>query len=55
MIFPFYIRLGPWQIHPHWVFESLAYLIGFRLYLWQRARAGDFDLGDDVDGHVFVL
>ena len=39
--FPFYIRLGSWQIHPHWVFESLAYLVGFRLYLWQRARAGD--------------
>ena len=25
----------------HWVFESLAYLAGFRLYLWLRARSGD--------------
>ena len=25
----------------HFVFETLAYLTGFRLYLWQRRRAGD--------------
>jgi phosphatidylglycerol:prolipoprotein diacylglycerol transferase len=39
--FPIYIHLGPLALHPHWVFESLAYVLGFRLYLWQRARRGD--------------
>lgn len=28
----------PW----HFVFESLAYCVAFRLYLWERRRAGDF-------------
>ena len=41
MTFPVYIPIGPWAIHAHWVFESLSYLIGFRLYLWLRARRGD--------------
>ncbi len=41
MSFPFYFRLGPLSVHSHWVFESLAYLIGFQLYRWQRARRGD--------------
>jgi phosphatidylglycerol:prolipoprotein diacylglycerol transferase len=39
--FPVYIPFGPWQLHPHVVFETLAYFIGFRLYLWQRRRRGD--------------
>jgi phosphatidylglycerol---prolipoprotein diacylglyceryl transferase len=25
----------------HWLFETLAYIVGFRLYLWQRRRRGD--------------
>jgi phosphatidylglycerol---prolipoprotein diacylglyceryl transferase len=41
MTFPVYIPVGPWQLHPHFVFETLAYFIGFRLYLWQRRRDGD--------------
>jgi phosphatidylglycerol---prolipoprotein diacylglyceryl transferase len=41
MTFPVYIPLGPWQLHPHVVFETLAYFIGFRVYLWQRRRQGD--------------
>ena len=41
MTFPVYVTLGPFRLHPHWVFESLAYLLGFRLYLWLRSRAGD--------------
>ncbi len=40
-LFPFYFRLGSLPIHPHWVFESLAYFIGFRLYLRLRAKSGD--------------
>jgi prolipoprotein diacylglyceryltransferase len=39
--FPVYIPVGPWRLHPHAVFETLAYFVGFRLYLWQRRRIGD--------------
>lgn len=39
--FPVYIPLGPWLLHPHAVFETLAYFIGFRLYLLLRRRQGD--------------
>jgi len=31
--FPVYLWIGPWQIHPHLFFESLAYAIAFRLVL----------------------
>ena len=41
MIFPVGIPIGPWVIHPHVFFETLAYLVGFRLYLWFRRRNGD--------------
>ena len=33
MDFPVYLPIGSWQIHPHFLFESLAYLIAFRLVL----------------------
>lgn len=33
MQFPVYIWIGSWRIHPHFVFESLAYAIAFRLVL----------------------
>jgi prolipoprotein diacylglyceryltransferase len=38
MTFPYYIHLGPVTLHPHLAFESLAYFIGFRLYLWTRSK-----------------
>jgi prolipoprotein diacylglyceryltransferase len=41
MSFPFYVPLGPLRLHPHFVFESLAYLVGYRVYLKQRKRSGD--------------
>ena len=41
MTFPVYIPVGPWQLHPHVVFEALAYFLGFRIYLWQRRHHGD--------------
>jgi phosphatidylglycerol:prolipoprotein diacylglycerol transferase len=47
MQFPVYLRIGPLQIHPHWVFETLAYVIAFRLYLVLRRRQGDV-LDDDA-------
>ena len=40
--FPVWISIGPLRLHPHWVFEALAYAVGFRLYLWNRRRRGDF-------------
>ncbi len=33
MEFPVYLSLGAWRIHPHLLFESLAYAIAFRLVL----------------------
>lgn len=39
--FPVAIPIGPWALGPHIVFETLAYLVGFRLYLWRRRRFGD--------------
>lgn len=33
MNFPIYLWLGSWRIHPHLLFESLAYAIAFRLLL----------------------
>ncbi len=46
MNFPVYFRLGPLHLHAHWVFESLAYLAGFRFYLWSRRRSGDVITND---------
>jgi len=41
MDFPVYLWLGPVAIHPHWLFESVAYLVGARVYAWNKARHGD--------------
>lgn len=41
MTFPVWIELGPYRLHPHAVFELLAYFVGFRLYLRDRKRRGD--------------
>lgn len=41
MPFPYYIRIGSLSLHPHVVFETLAYAAGFRVYLRLRERAGD--------------
>ena len=41
MEFPVYVRLGSVALHPHWVFETLAYIVGTRLYLALKARWGD--------------
>lgn len=39
MQFPFYIGLGAWKIHPHFLFEFLGYAVAFRLLLWRNLRA----------------
>src|SRR4051812_32273385 len=41
MQFPVYVWLGPVPIHPHWLFESLAYLVGGRIYALLKPRQGD--------------
>ncbi|MGB8955240.1 MAG: prolipoprotein diacylglyceryl transferase family protein [Tumebacillaceae bacterium] len=38
MSFPVYIHIGPLMIHPHWLFETLSYFIGFRVYLYTRNK-----------------
>ena len=39
--FPVFINVGPWQLHPHLVFELLGYSVGLLLYIWLRQRRGD--------------
>jgi phosphatidylglycerol---prolipoprotein diacylglyceryl transferase len=41
MNFPIYLHFGSLRVHPHAVFEFLAYAVGFRVYLWVRRRNGD--------------
>ena len=41
MSFPVFVPVGPWRLHPHFVFELLAYAVGFQMYLWLRRRHGD--------------
>jgi phosphatidylglycerol---prolipoprotein diacylglyceryl transferase len=31
--FPVYIGFGPWRLHPHFLFEAIAYFVSFRLML----------------------
>lgn len=42
MELPLRIPLGAWAVHPHLLFDLLAYAVGFRLYLVERRRRGDF-------------
>jgi phosphatidylglycerol---prolipoprotein diacylglyceryl transferase len=39
--FPFYVRFGPFALHPHLPFEILAYVAGFLTYLRLRRSHGD--------------
>jgi hypothetical protein len=41
MTFPVYLDLFGARLHPHVVFETLAYFLGFRVYLWLRRRQAD--------------
>ncbi len=38
MTFPLYIPLGPWHVHPHALFDLLAYAAGGQLYWLLRRR-----------------
>src|SRR5687767_7992006 len=41
MDFPVYLRLGQLQLHPHVVFETLAYSLAFGVFRWRRRQQGD--------------
>ena len=41
MTFPVFLHIGPVEIHPHLLFEVLAYTVAFRIYLELRRRSGD--------------
>lgn len=41
MRFPVYVGFGSVALHPHWVFEILAYILAGYLYRQQRRRQGD--------------
>ena len=47
MEFPYYLQFGPLRLHPHWVFEALAYAVAFRIYLRLRRSRGD-PVSEDV-------
>lgn len=47
MQFPVMVSVGPWQIHPHPLFEFLGYFLGFRLFL--RLRKGSVDPVPDLN------
>jgi phosphatidylglycerol:prolipoprotein diacylglycerol transferase len=42
MSFPVYLHIGSLRVHPHFLFEALAYGAGFRLYVELRKTRGDF-------------
>ncbi len=41
MSFPFYLRFGALRLHPHAVFEVLAYAVALQIYLVLRRNKGD--------------
>jgi phosphatidylglycerol---prolipoprotein diacylglyceryl transferase len=41
MSFPVFLHFGSLRIHPHWFFETLAYIVSFRVYLLLRRGRGD--------------
>jgi prolipoprotein diacylglyceryltransferase len=41
MTFPVFIHFGPLTIHPHWLFETLAYTLAGYVYSRERRRHGD--------------
>ncbi len=42
LIFPVYFSLAGRRVHPHFLFETLSYVIGIVLYLFLRRRSKDF-------------
>jgi phosphatidylglycerol---prolipoprotein diacylglyceryl transferase len=40
-VFPCYLTLGKWRVHPHLAFEALAYAIAFCVFFYLRRRFDD--------------
>jgi len=53
MHYPLEIHLGSASIPGHLLFEMLAYTIGYRLYVWQRARIQDL-ISDEGRMWIFL-
>lgn len=51
MSFPFYIRIGSLRIHPHLLFEVLAYFSAFLIFLALRNREHD-PFSNDLRGWI---
>jgi prolipoprotein diacylglyceryltransferase len=45
MTFPVYLRIGGVAVHPHWFFETLAYIVGLYLCVRSRRSGRDFISG----------
>ncbi len=41
MSFPVYFHVAGIRVHPHWVLETLAYAVAYRVYVALRNRYGD--------------
>lgn len=52
MEFPVYLWLGPLKIHPHILFEFLAYSLGFQLY---RRRTRQQPVSESLETRIWLL
>lgn len=53
MHYPLELTLGPVHLPAHLLFEMLAYTLGYRLYVWQRAHSSD-PINDDQRWMIFI-
>ncbi|HMX39702.1 MAG TPA: prolipoprotein diacylglyceryl transferase [Saprospiraceae bacterium] len=53
MHYPLHIPFGSVSLPAHLIFEMLAYTLGYRLYVWQRARTQD-RIGDEDRMWIFL-
>lgn len=53
MTYPLEIQLGQAHLSAHLLFEMLAYTVGYRLYIWQRAHSQDL-ISDDGRMWIFL-
>lgn len=53
MTYPFDFHIGAAKISGHLMFEMLAYTLGYRLYVWQRARNRD-PISDEQRMWIFL-
>ncbi|MBL7808380.1 MAG: prolipoprotein diacylglyceryl transferase [Saprospiraceae bacterium] len=52
-MYPFEFHMGETRLSGHLVFEMLAYTLGYRLYVWQRARSRDL-ISDEGRMWIFL-